>query len=336
MHKIDFVIPWVDGSDINWINEKNKYDLNSINGSNNDARYRDWDNLKYWFRGVDKYAPWVNRVFFVTWGHVPAWLDTQHEKLKIVNHRDYIPEEYLPTFNSNVIELNYHRIPDLSEHFVLFNDDTFLIDHVRETDFFSDGKPCDEFIMSPIMPNYNVPIIGHTCLNNMLIINKHFDKRSVIKSMYKKVYSTKYRKKLFRNIALTPWPKLTGFFNDHIPISHLKSTFELMWEKEEEQMKSTCRNKFRTYMDINHWLMRYWNLCAGDFVPRKEGFGKMFTVTDDNTAITRYIASRKGKMICVNDSIADFDLERAIKEINEAFESIFPERSSFELDGGIL
>ena len=151
MHEIDFVIPWVDGSDPAWQEERHQYDpkAGSSNGSN-DARFRDWDLLRYWFRAVETYAPWVHKIYFVTWGHLPAWLNTDHEKLVIVNHRDYIPTEYRPTFNANTIELNFHRIPGLSEQFVYFNDDMFLGKPVSPEDFFRDGKPRDAFILDAI------------------------------------------------------------------------------------------------------------------------------------------------------------------------------------------
>ena len=64
--KIDFVIAWVDGNDPAWRAEKDKYDLRPSKGSA-EVRFRDWNNLRYWFRGVEKFAPWVRKVHFVTW-----------------------------------------------------------------------------------------------------------------------------------------------------------------------------------------------------------------------------------------------------------------------------
>ncbi|MFQ7768319.1 MAG: hypothetical protein ACLRIL_08645 [Fusicatenibacter saccharivorans] len=94
---------------------------------NSTSRYRDWDILKYWFRGVEKFAPWVNQIHFVTYGHVPDWLNEKHSKLHIVKHEDFIPQEFRPTFSSHPIEWNFHRIEWLTENFVYFNDDMFLI-----------------------------------------------------------------------------------------------------------------------------------------------------------------------------------------------------------------
>ena len=73
MNEIDFVITWVDGNDPAWIAERKKY--NSKSGDKSDTRFRDWELLKYWFRGVEKYAPWVRKIHFVTWGHYPSWLN---------------------------------------------------------------------------------------------------------------------------------------------------------------------------------------------------------------------------------------------------------------------
>ena len=112
MEKIDFVLTWVDGSDPDWLAQRREYQP----GRGTDAgesRYRDWDNLQYWFRGMEKFAPWVNKIYFVTWGHFPKWLNTAHEKIQIVKHEDFMAPAYLPTFNINSIELNFHRIKGL-------------------------------------------------------------------------------------------------------------------------------------------------------------------------------------------------------------------------------
>lgn len=136
-HKpIDFVIIWVDGNDPAWRAVKNQYVPRPVGEDDQEVRYRDWDNLQYWFRSVEKYTPWVRKIHFVTWGHLPKWLNVNHPKLHIVNHKDYIPEKYLPTFNSHTIEMNLHRIEGLAEQFVYFNDDMFLLKPVYMEDFF--------------------------------------------------------------------------------------------------------------------------------------------------------------------------------------------------------
>ena len=98
-NKVDIVISWVDGDDPEWVAEKQRYTSEIDNKVDEKrARYRDWDNVQYIFRGIEKFAPWVNKIFFVTYGHLPAWLDVTNPKLVVVKHEDFIPKEYLPTF----------------------------------------------------------------------------------------------------------------------------------------------------------------------------------------------------------------------------------------------
>lgn len=47
------------------------------------------------------------------------------KKIKYINHEDIIPKQYLPTFNSHIIETFIFRIPNLSEYFIYLNDDCF-------------------------------------------------------------------------------------------------------------------------------------------------------------------------------------------------------------------
>ena len=99
---IDFVLIWVDGNDPKWKKEYMKY-APTAQGDKGEIRFRDWENLRYWFRGVEKFAPWVNKIHFVTCGHIPNWLNLNAPKLNFVKHSDYIPASYLPTFNSHTI-----------------------------------------------------------------------------------------------------------------------------------------------------------------------------------------------------------------------------------------
>ena len=130
---------------------KEKYKYMGIDEPDAGAeRYRDMGILKYWFRAVESYAPWVNQIHFITWGHLPDWLNTQCPKLHIVNHKDYIPEDCLPVFSSHPIELNLHRIPDLAEHFIYFNDDVYLNNPTTPKTFFVRGLPRDTAVLGPV------------------------------------------------------------------------------------------------------------------------------------------------------------------------------------------
>lgn len=332
MSKIDFVILWVDGNDPIWVQEKNKYKTNGENvNSVSSNRFRDWDNLKYWFRGVEKNADWVNNIFFITYGHLPSWLNINNPKLKIIKHTDFIPKEYLPTFNSNTILLNLYRIPELSENFVIFNDDMFLIGGTKEKDFFNKDLPCDEFAINLLAPIGTNDTFFHMILNNIDIINKYFNKKNVIKNNFGKIFNIKYGSDNIRSILLIPWSYLTGFKNPHIAHSYKKSIFKEVAQKESERFDSTSLNKFRTNDDITEWLVRYWQLCSGNFYPRKKNFNEYFDITEDNRNIIKCIKEKKVKMICINDSDPNIDFEKSKNDINASFEYIFPKKSSFEI-----
>ena len=138
---IDFVIPWVDGSDP--VLREKMFRALPPGAEAATNRYRDWELLNYWFRAVEQFAPWVNRIHLITSNQCPSWLNTNHPKLNLVFHEDYIPGAYLPCFSSHPIELNMHRIPGLAEHFVYFNDDMFLLRPVTPDLFFKKGLVCE-------------------------------------------------------------------------------------------------------------------------------------------------------------------------------------------------
>ncbi|MBQ6385770.1 MAG: Stealth CR1 domain-containing protein [Lachnospiraceae bacterium] len=333
-YPIDFVIPWVDGTDPAWLAEKEKYS-GEMTGSTYAYCYREWGLLKYWFRAVEKNAPWVRRIHFVTWGHLPEWLNTENPKLHVVKHGDYIPEEYLPTFSANTIELNAHRIPGLSEHFVYFNDDTYLTRRAKPEDFFLKGKPRDIAVINPIAPAGRNKI-SHMMLTDIGVINEYFRKHEVIRKHPLKWYNLKYGKLLPLNLLFMPWGRFPGLLEMHLPNSFLKSTFLTLWEKEPELLDATCRHTFRDFKtDVNQWLVREWQVASGNFYPRSTSCGRMINVLDRKTAEKAADCVRKKKymMYCVNDHFEEAQ-EDLMQIVIDAFEEVFPDRSSFELPAG--
>lgn len=142
---IDVVYTWVDGSDPEWQEARDRWQKKTAGFINNgDAntrnRYRDHDELKYSLRSIHECAPFVHHIYIVTFSQVPKWLKP-HPKITIVDHKDIFSNKGdLPTFNSQAIEANLHRVPDLSEKFIYFNDDVFLSSKVTALDFFEKDK----------------------------------------------------------------------------------------------------------------------------------------------------------------------------------------------------
>ncbi len=326
--KIDFVITWVDGNDPKWLEEQRRYLKESDLPGNQKYRYRDMGTLRYWFRAVETYAPWVNRIHFITWGHLPEWLNTDYKKLNIIKHSDYIPNEYLPTFNARVINMNIHRIKELSEQFVLFDDDMFLNDYVTEEFFFKNGLPRGSAILSPIIPENG---FAYTLLNNILLINKHFNKQKSIKENFRKFFSFQYGYYLLRNIVFNSFSKVCGLKEFHSANAFLKSTLAEIWEKEETLLDSLSRNRFRAIRDVNQWLIKNWQFMSGKFEPISPKFTKILDIGANNNHILKLLKEKQYKVICINDVRMDFDFEKAKTEIINAFEEKFPQKCRYEL-----
>lgn len=324
--KIDFVVTWVDGSDEKWLQKKNQFKLDGDGGN---IRYRDFGIFKYWFRAVEKFAPWVNKVYLVTDNQIPSWLNISCSKLQVIDHKDIIPKDALPTFNSNAIELNVRNIKGLEEHFVLFNDDMFLNAVVKPSDFFSrNGLPKDCAVQNAIMP---VEDFDHITANNIAIVNQNVNKKTVLKSKFTQFFNLKYSYYNILSILLLPWPRFTRFLDPHIPISLLKSEFNRVAKNNFEEFDNTTHSRFRSRTDISFWLVRYFQLVNGCFSPRSPKFGEKYNV-DQFVKIVKDIRKSKHKVICINDVQLDsITFIKVRKKLRETYQEVLTEKSDFEM-----
>ena len=330
---IDFVILWVDGNDPAWLEEKNIYQSKKKDDSNTVNRYRDWNLLPYWFRAVEQFSPWVRKIHFVTWGHVPTFLNIEAPKLHIVRHKEFIPSEYLPTFSSHAIEMNIHRIPGLAENFVYFNDDMFLLRPFEKEDFFRNGLPCTYGGEVPIELKGNIGIWQHAAVNDLGIVNAHFPKRQAVAQ-----YGKKYRDRCYRwkdNIRTFVLEKLypdyfTGFKNIHAPAAYLKSTFQEIWNAEPEKLDSTCRDRFRTSDNVNQWVALWWQIAGGQFSPAVID-NLVLKITDYTIdELCDAIENQRHDYICLNDPEEEIDFYKLSERLRKSFEKILPDKSCFE------
>lgn len=344
---IDVVIPWVDDADPLWQAERNlsldqarvAHDVHNFDAGPD--RFRSWDNLQYIFRGIEAYMPWVRTVHLVTNSQAPAWLDFASPKLHFVKHDDYIPREYLPTFNSHAIELNLHRIPELAEHFIYFNDDTFVIRPMEPGDFFSaNGLPRDQFGLWRVKTTRYDSVLPHVCLNNMAVLNQNFDQRTVLRKEYAKLVDPRngmIRLTLTALMSIISRKDFPNILFHHMPAAFLKQTFFEVWDAEPEILSNTSSHKFRSKDDVSQYLVRAWQMINGNFTPRNISMrGEHFTyLTNDFTVATRAIhrkrlRARNLEMFCISDERVK-DFVRAKAEINATLEQILPEKSIFEM-----
>lgn len=323
MEKIDFVITWVDGADPAWLEKRQKFALGERQSET--VRYRDWGFLRYLFRGIEAYAPWVRHVWLVTDGQKPEWLDESCAKVSVVDHRDFIPEEYLPTFNSHTIELNLHRIPGLSEQFVYFNDDVLLTKKCGPEDFFVGGRPVDEASLNGI--NGRDQEFAEIQFQNMALMNRHYTVKDC-KRRLTKWLRPGYGKNAVRTLLLLPFQRLQGIYNPHGPMPFLKKTCELLWERDNDAMDATCRCRFRKGNNVSAYVFRFEQLLSGNFVPKRNQNG-YYTVETPAEEIKK--GMKKHKTVCINDvDLTQEQFEQKKKQITTMLEQVFPKRSSFE------
>lgn len=330
IEKVDIVITWVDGADPEWVAERDMW-KSKLTGEpvpqNMAVRYRDWDNLQYIFRGIEEFMPWVNKVHLVTWGHLPKWLNTDNDKLNIVNHKDFIPEEYLPTFNSDVIDVNLFRIPGLADRFIYFNDDMFVIKKTDISEFVINGIPCDMAAVSP--QPIQSDSIAHIELNNLQVLNENFTVNDIKRNKSKWLKFGKYGQFAIRTFIFMHFSTIIGIFEPHVPLVYDKNTIKEVWDKEFDVFDKTSRNKFREPDEVSLWLTRQWKLMKGEFLPRTHKFGRYISASDPD-GVKAAINDKACKLVCINDDSKVTDLDVAKQKINSLLDQLLPNKSSFE------
>lgn len=246
---IDVVFTWVDDADPEW---QERYQLHKQMASEGNigrnatdpARFSNHNELKYSLGSVLKFLPWVRRVYIVTDKQCPKWL-TPNDRVRIVDHTDIIESRYLPTFNSHVIEAHLHKIPDLAEHFIYFNDDVFVARPLPAGHFFRSNGIASLFMSKKSLlamqaKGADTPTLSAS-LKSVSLLNKDF-----------------------------------GFSIDH-PLVHTyvplrKSMFEEAWRFYRFELKSFLSNKFRTNADLNMatFFVPWLSYIRGSAVPSRD------------------------------------------------------------------
>lgn len=334
-NKVDIVIPWVDGYDEKWKKKAAPYIKKGLeneaseNKNVDDRRYRDWDILKYSFRSIEKYFGWVHKVYLVTDEQQPKWLNTTYSKVEIIDHKQIIDQKYLPLFNSSAILLNLYKIPNLAENFVLMNDDMLFTSPIKKDTYFKNGLPKDFMVENALTASID---FFKNLFNSMQLINSTFNKREFIKKNFSKYFSYHYGIDNFRTLLSFPYQYYTGFQSIHCVQPYLKSAFEKVWELYPERLQQTCTHKTRDERDVTEWLVRYYQLASGEFVPDKVHKGKYFNLGDKGALdeIEDILKKRKYYSICLNDdNVTDF--ESTLNRITKILQSVFPRKSRYEL-----
>lgn len=318
---IDLVYLWVDGSDPAWIAKRNKAKGVTGNESHNcEARWRDNDELKYSLRSIEKFAPWVNRVFIVTDNQCPSWLDASNPKVQVVDHSQIFPADALPIFNSQAIESVMYKIPGLSEHFIYGNDDMLLAAPVEPSDFFNED--------------------GTTIVR--LSGTRMRDKKRFTGDMYVRVVH-KMRDYIYERFGVK-----VQYKPHHNLDAYRVSDFEKCVELCPEAWKATAYSRFRSEEDVQRSIVGYFVIATGRGTMRKVGRCNRFfsvwsklrafftnTFASDSRCVpvsardyAKVMRKYNPLMFCMNDD--EKTSEDDCKRMAEFLEKLFPEKSSFE------
>jgi hypothetical protein len=280
-------------------------------------RYRSNDELRYSLRSLHAYAPWIGRVFVVTNGDVPSWLNLDCPKLRVVTHREIFENACaLPTFNSQAIELNLHRIPGLGPAFLYFNDDFFLGQRAFPDDFLS-----TDAVQTIFFTDWDIPAAKSE--------QAHDQAYQFTVGLLNKAYGARVRRMLA-----------------HVPQLYRVDVLEEICGRWKREVESTSGHRFRHGQDaVLRILYAYYLLesptprWAARRMILPEGNEYLFVRVSMDRAFTRQGLSRaaqvRPKFLCVNDEIPS-DQESAagiFEEVREFLAGHYPQPSPFEQAG---
>lgn len=326
---IDIVYLWANGADEKFSAIKNKYiqdlnkDTNKYVDDVQDQIFRDNDELRFSLRSIEQNAPWINHVYIITaFGQVPSWLDVNNPKITVVPQESILPSDAGPIFNSCAVEASLQNIPNLSEYFLLANDDMFF--------------------NTPVQPDYFFDINGRTKLRCVYRRNGRIqrDKKSIYQLHL--INSATEIKKVF-GICLY------NYKSSHGIDPYIKSSIIECCENPDlsKVINSTRYHRFRDETDVHHLIFNLYDFVKGRadiIVSHSRHFGhnrildflynllykksiknSVFYCTD---AIESKVLSCDAPVVCINDSVYNNDITREHNKL--FFNTKFPNKSEFE------
>jgi len=315
--KIDIVVTYLNERDEQWQKDFNYWKEKEIKegrtvATNRQAfgeeRTREWDIFKYWFRAVEKNCPWVNKVFVIVQNerHIPNWLYLDNPKLRVVFHDEFIPHSLLPTFNAMTIGMYVSNIPDLSDNYIMCDDDFYFLRYIDEDRFFKDNKP--------------VHIDNHTTFS--LYGDEYLNKTD---GVFYHILNNNLR--FETNFMGDKWVKY-GY--SHLPAARNKE-FEkdILTDYRREIYRANCESKFRHPLNLcNYMFDDLLKICGIAYIGDPYyncGYCALNSKIDFNGYETL-------DMVCFNDTEQLDDYETTKEHLIAFLESLFPNKSSFEIE----
>lgn len=304
---IDVVFTWVNNQDNHW---QNKYQLHAKNNyqtiglyADNSARFENHNELFYSVYSVLKYLTWVNKIFIVTDNQIPSWLNELNSpKIIIIDHSQIIDERFLPTFNSHVIEANLHKIPNLSESFIYFNDDVFVARTLPKEHFFANNNAslflAEKSLKFMRKKGVATPTL-FACHNCQTLLNRHY--------------------KINLDMPL---------IHTYVPLK--KSYYEKSWQLYEKEILAFLPNKFRGNNDLNlaTFLVPYLMYLDGHSVIRTD-ICYYFNIRSANAQVQYnklLLKQKQGEMphsFCANDFYSQEQMDGYQENLSKFLKTYF-------------
>ena len=266
---IDYVVPMVFHDDQLWQQDYRKVRVYDERNLFDFVRFRSWDTEHLLVRCVKRFMPFVRNIYVILAreSQKKAWMDD--EGVRIVYHREFIPDRFLPTFNSATIEMFLHRIPGISDRFIYGNDDMFPVSELTEEDFFIGDVPC---LHHEVKPFPDAPSIFHNACRK----SANFAARE---------FGIKYDRTFLKGgHSMTPM---------------LKKTWEYLWKIGGDDIMRSI-SAFRESRNMYQWIAPFWHHHAGNYIDKVPV--RVYVSTMNTVETVRNTILGRDGIICVNDN----------------------------------
>lgn len=309
----DLVVSYVDSNKEDWLKSYNKYKEEEIKNGQQSAdnrqafgieRTRDWDTLRYYLRGVENNCKWVRNIIILMQNknQIPDWLDTSNSRLRVVFHEDYIDKEILPTFNSCEIGMYVSNIKDLSDYYVISDDDFYFINEISADMFFRNNKT--------VQPNNKMPYEFYN-------------------ESYTNASDGVFYKTLNNNFKIEKRYGREKYFISHMPSPRDKKMEQKILEENKELFleafkKSRFRSEHSYSAEMFPNILKITKNC--EFLKSDENYCRYVTLKSD-VDFDKY---KDYKIVCFNDTEQLDDFELTKEKLIQFLESRLSNKSSFE------
>ena len=259
-------------------------------------RFRSWGTEELLIRCIRKNLPWVRAIYIILAreSQVQPWMenylagepqDTAGQPgVRVVFHKDIMPKEVLPTFNSRAIEMYLHRIPGLSEYFLYGNDDMFPMGGMGMEEFF---RPEDDAsgVVAAVLPclhytkkTFNPANAFHlACMNGLNFVASQFGQH-------------------FEDY----WLRV-----GHNVVPMVRSTCEMFWQRWPKQMQASV-TRFRLSQNYNQYIYSWWQIFSGQYVEHRAP--RCYVSVDDGVEKIREAIRTADGLLCINDNNSASDI----------------------------